>query len=374
MNGELTGLTGEYLSSVNEQVSVGKMSARKCQREEGRELLEVSTGSRLHFGLLELAVGARLRFGGLGLMLDDPGWVLQFDSQVSSLQSSTTSTLHSSSPEIFARIAQVRERLRQLTSRPHDAQVNILHYLPLHSGLGAGTQLATAVAVGLILSERSVPEAIEPTFNPTLDDLVHWSGRGKRSGIGLFGYLHGGLILDEGHSAGESELSRSITATSSVLPAEWRVVLITPDCVPEVTGGYEASLIEQLGGSPNPKRERMLDLAKRLETLTRTAGDFYDFTESLQQYLDAAGELFAAGQGGMYNGESVTEAVGLAKRSGLRAVGQSSWGPTVFGFAADLSASQQIAKRLQELRPNERWQILICTPARQGASWRWVPD
>jgi predicted sugar kinase len=143
--------------------------------------------------------------------------------------------------------------------------------------------------------------------------------------------------------------------------------------VPEVTGGYETSLLEQLGEIPNSKRERMFNLAKGLEMLTATATHFYAFTDSLQQYLDAAGELFAAGQGGLYNGEAVTQAVGLAKQSGLRAVGQSSWGPTVFGFAGDLSAAQQIAHRLQVMRPNERWQIRICTPARQGANWRWVP-
>ncbi len=330
-------------------------------------MLEVSTGSRLHFGLLELAAGERMRFGGLGLMLDEPGWVLQFIPQGSSANSHTAYP-----PDVAARLAQVRAGLRQQTSLPHDTQVNILQALPLHSGLGAGTQLATAVALGLVLSERAAAD--ESIVNPNLDDLVRWSGRGKRSGIGLFGFLHGGLILDEGHSVVEAHQGRTITATSTLLPVEWRVVLITPDCVPEVTGGYEASLIAQLGESPNPKRERMFELAKRLKTLTSTAGDFYDFTEFLQQYLDAAGQLFAEGQGGMYNGASVTEAVEMAQRLGLRAVGQSSWGPTVFGFAADSNASQEIAKRLHELRPNERWQIRICTPARQGASWRWIPD
>ena len=357
----------------------------KQRGEEGLELLEVSTGSRLHFGLLELAAGERLRFGGLGLMLDEPGWILRFASPDSS--SATPLTELEMSPsrlsDIAARIEQVRERLCQQTGRAHAAQVSILKSLPLHSGLGAGTQLATAIALGLVLAENSASHAAEPTFNssfkPTLDELIRWSGRGKRSGIGLFGFLHGGLIVDEGHASisdgpPDLESGRAIYATSSLLPAEWRVVLVTPDCVPEVTGGYEANLIQQLGESPNPRRERMLELAKRLQELTRLQGSFHDFTESLQEYVDAAGQLFAAGQGGMYNGAAVTEAVELAKQSGLRAVGQSSWGPTVFGFAEDAGVAQRIADRLQELRPNERWQIRICTPARQGASWRWVQD
>jgi len=234
----------------------------------------------------------------------------------------------------------------------------------MHSGLGAGTQLATAVAFGLLLSSRL-------TTDPKIDDLVQNSGRGKRSGIGLYGFIHGGLILDEGHS---QETLRAVRATSVLLNHDWRVVLITPDQFDAVTGGYEASLLERLGQTPNSNRSRMVELAKRSLELARHVSGFVDFTAVLQEYVDAAGRLFAAGQGGMYNGESVSRAVGLAKETGLRAVGQSSWGPTVFGFAEKQADAEKIVAKLTKVRPSERWQIRICTPARQGASWRWINE
>jgi predicted sugar kinase len=183
--------------------------------------------------------------------------------------------------------------------------------------------------------------------------------------------MHGGLILDEGHS---QEPVRSLRATSVALNREWRVVLITPEQIEAVTGGYEATLLERLGQAPNSNRERMHALAKRSLNLASLAGGFNDFTTVLQEYVDAAGQLFAAGQGGIYNGKSVSDAVELAKQTGLRAVGQSSWGPTVFGFAPNQTEADQVAAKLTELRPNERWQIRICTPARQGASWRWIDE
>ncbi len=324
-------------------------------------MLEVVTGSRLHFGLLELAPGQPMRFGGLGLMLDEPGWVLRFRNDRSKQSNPNADEI---SVEIAARIETVRELMRQQTGHDLKTQVDVLRALPMHTGLGAGTQLATAVALGLSLTSRLTTE-------PKIDDLVQNSGRGKRSGIGLYGFLHGGLILDQGHP---QEAFRAIRAISVKLHRDWRVVLITPDQVDAVTGGYEANLIERLGQTPNSSRGRMFELANRALELASHESGFDDFTGVLQEYVDAAGELFSPGQGGMYNGESVGRAVELAKEAGLRAVGQSSWGPTVFGFAKSQMDAEQIAAKLAELRPNERWQIRICTPARQGASWRWVEE
>ena len=326
-------------------------------------MLEVSTGSRLHFGLLELAVGQPLRFGGLGLMLNEPGWRLRFGSD----SGVPNASCHASEPittDIEARIEQVRERLQRQFGRDLDTNIGVLQTLPLHSGLGAGTQLAAAVAIGLSLYAKLTTE-------PTIDELIHFSGRGKRSGIGLFGFMHGGLILDEGHSP---DGLRSLRANSVALNCDWRIVLITPDQIEAVTGGYETSLMERLGQTRNTNRERMYALAKRSQEWADVDGGFAKFTEALQEYVDAAGQLFAAGQGGMYNGKSVSRAVELAKETGLRAVGQSSWGPTVFGFAEHQGEAEQTAIKLTELRPNERWQIRICTPARQGASWRWIEN
>jgi beta-ribofuranosylaminobenzene 5'-phosphate synthase len=331
-------------------------------RLEGSELLEVVTGSRLHFGLLELAAGQPLRYGGLGLMLDEPGWVLRFTDSSTSTNSSPAAV--EISPDISERIEKVRTNLSREFGQLCNVKIDVLQPLPLHSGLGAGTQLATAVAFGLSLISQQVTE-------PKVEELAARSGRGKRSGIGLFGFVHGGLILDQGHT---QESVRTIRATSVNLHPQWRVVLITPDQATGVTGGHEASLLERIGQTPNSECIRMVGLAKiALDSASRPDG-FSKFTSVLQEYVDAAGRLFSAGQGGMYNGAAVTHAVELARASGLRAVGQSSWGPAVFGFAENPVEATQIATRLTEVRPSAQWQIRICTPARQGASWRWIEE
>ena len=55
-----------------------------------------------------------------------------------------------------------------------------------HAGLGTGTQLSLAVARLLI--------ALAGRPDPTRDELVALTGRGRRSGIGLHGFALGGLI------------------------------------------------------------------------------------------------------------------------------------------------------------------------------------
>ncbi len=328
-------------------------------------MLEVSTGSRLHFGLLELAADQPLRFGGLGLMLEEPGWIVRFQKTEDSASATVSDQAEeSSASEIAQRIEQVCQRVSELTGRNYAVRIDVLKALSMHSGLGAGTQLASAIAFGLL-------RVTSPSTEMKIDELLRFSGRGKRSGIGLYGFVNGGLILDEGHSP---DLERTIRAQSVLVNPAWRVVLITPDEVGSVTGGYEASLMDRVGQTPNPNRERMHEWAKRLMDLAVSSTRFNEFTEVLQAYVDAAGQLFAAGQGGMYNGASVSTAVALAKEAGLRAVGQSSWGPTVFGFSESLRDAEEIAAKLADGRPNERWQIRICTPARQGANWRWVKE
>src|SRR5690606_14699868 len=68
------------------------------------ESLEIRTGCRLHFGLMELAAGQPLRFGGMGLMLEEPGFVLRF--------SARPSTKAIPNGEIQRRVAAQLERQR----------------------------------------------------------------------------------------------------------------------------------------------------------------------------------------------------------------------------------------------------------------------
>jgi len=336
-------------------------------------LLEVRTGCRLHFGLLELAEDQELRFGGIGLMLEQPGWQLRFSPTPGGNEQLTPA-----SAEIEMRIAQTRSRLG--TS---DCQAAVMQPLSLHHGLGAGTQLACAVAVGQLLVEQVRSGHLQPPqvgvsntgewqdVSTTLanlqpSELAALSGRGLRSAIGLVGFIQGGFILDRGYSAGREV--RSVTAERVDWPEAWRAVLLVPQATQVISGEQESSMLHEIGRYPNPHRPHMLQLALNALHAARTNGDFNSCMESLEAYMLLAGELFNEQQGGLYNGPQVARTVERAKQAALRGVGQSSWGPTVFGFAADQAAAERAIELLRQ--DAELASISIAKPAQQGAQWR----
>ncbi len=385
------------------------------------QLLEVRTGCRIHFGLMELAEGAPHRFGGLGLMLSHPGFVLRF----SRADTLTIDGAADNLAELTRRIESVAtlrgsRKTVEVVNRSPPCRITVTEALPLHSGLGAGTQLACAVAVGLELWEQEllgqetlrqdplrqdplrqdplrqggdslVVNAAQHTSPARAQDSAVWqplhvlaptltkrwlvqnAGRGLRSAVGLAGFQQGGLLLDEGYVTGSTSIlaERPLKAHVTPLPAAWRVVLLSPTRSQRVHGSQESALISELGSVQNSHASRMLHLAHIIHSLSQSDDRFLTFTSTLDEYMELGAHLFSRYQHGLYNGPAITAAVGLARSVGLRGVGQSSWGPTVFGFAQCEEHSQQMAKQLRAVQPE--WSVTVTTPAATGAEVRRVP-
>ena len=87
-------------------------------------------------------------------------------------------------------IAQLRARSLESGITLPAARVSVGVRPEEHVGLGVGTQLSLAVARALLRL------AGMPDPGPT--ELATLTGRGARSGIGLHGFHHGGMIVDGG--------------------------------------------------------------------------------------------------------------------------------------------------------------------------------
>ncbi len=349
-------------------------------------MLEVRTGSRLHFGLMELGEGQPLRFGGLGLMTQHPALMVHCD---------LTDQIPSASDEADRRVVDLIARFRTSATAqvPTRFSAKVASPIRFHCGLGFGTQLACAVSAGLMINGNDWSERFPATdgWNSfaadsarsdgvTLQRLAQISGRGKRSAIGLHGFLFGGLILDRGHvsqscntSGGDRSDStdrhrRSIATEHVAFPKSWQIVLIIPNQSQPIYGQTELELIQAASRSPNRERERMLALAQQCLASAR-AIDFLGYVGALELYTQLAASLFQEVQGGTFRGHSIELAVQLARRSGLRAVGQSSWGPVVFGFAEDQRSATECADRITRDLPDPTWEVIVTGSAR-GAQWR----
>jgi beta-ribofuranosylaminobenzene 5'-phosphate synthase len=316
-------------------------------------VLLLETPSRLHFGLLSFGRGDQRQFGGVGLMIRRPGLRLE----ASPADEFETAGLMAERTCEFARLWQAHYGNRDLPR----CRLQVLDAPRQHTGLGVGTQLGLGVAVLLHACGG------EPCPPPA--QLALSVRRGLRSAIGAYGFCEGGMIVERGKLPHEvlSPLDARIH-----LPDTWRVVLIFP-------GAGTARLRDGLSGTSEyrafatlpavpPETTRAMTRELRQHLVPAAAsGDFERFAESVYRYGRRAGECFAPVQEGAYHSPLVESLVRELRREGVRGVGQSSWGPTLFALQPDQRRAEALAMWLQARWGMEPSQWLITRPCNQGA-------
>jgi beta-ribofuranosylaminobenzene 5'-phosphate synthase len=310
-------------------------------------VVHVAAPSRLHFGLWSLA-GADREFGGVGAMIDRPGLKLSVAPK-----------------EKFAATGPLAERVRMFACRWAEfhraalpaCEVRVADAPPQHVGLGTGTQLGLAVASGLNAWAGYPPlSAIE---------LAVCTGRAQRSAVGTYGFLHGGLIVEQGKLPGEpiSPLDCRVD-----LPADWRFVLVRPTELSGLAGDDEAQAIDSLPAVPTSVHDRLVAEAREHLVPAAATADYADFAGSLYRYGKLAGQCFAARQGGPYNGPVLAALVQHIREIGYEGVGQSSWGPTLFVLTENQPAAENLATGLRAESSFGKLAIDLACPCNTGAS------
>ncbi len=209
---------------------------------------------------------------------------------------------------------------------------------PPHVGMGVGTQLGLAVGRALALAWDCNLDA------PALARCV---GRGLRSALGVYGFAQGGFLVESGKRGGQEDGLAPLAVRAS-FPSEWRVVLVLPHEAPGLHGTAELEAFSHLTMQPNATaRTEALCRLVLLGMLPALAeADLQTFGESLYDFNTRAGEAFAGVQGGVYSAPRVAECVAFLRSQGVRGVGQSSWGPTVFAVVGDENRAVDLVGRL----------------------------
>lgn len=291
---------------------------------------------RLHFGLFHVPVdglthypdGRPVRkFGGLGLMIDNPCVTV----------TPTRTHRDFATGPLFDRAQRYMDELRERGAGPTRQQIET-NGPPEHVGLGVGTALGLAVA-----------SLLYPAYWTHLQDfsvqtLAARVRRGRRSGIGTYGFRHGGFIADDGKVA-DHELP--LQAERFDFPSDWRAVLVRPPVQPIWHGEREYAVF----GRSRPA-DRALALTDRLRSLAYDTivpavrdADFDTFAAGIQEFNRLAGEPFQDDQGGPYAGAEVACVIDELIEMGAVGVGQSSWGPTVFAFCRDSDEAERLTER-----------------------------
>ena len=286
--------------------------------------VSVEAYARLHFGVLDLR-GSRGRwFGGLGASISTP----------SLLVSASTAATLTVQGEDAHRAAEFARRFLAHHHVPGGVLLRVHRSLPSHAGLGSGTQLALAVA-------RALAELYGT--NTGAPELARAVGRARRSAIGTWTFAGGGLVVEGGRRPDRDECGPLITRLP--FPSTWRSVVAVPDGTPGFSGAEEDDAFDRLPKPPERDVERVAHLVLMLLLPALVDADLETFGCALSEIQEVTGRWFAPVQGGTFAPGPSRDLVRLLAEWGAAGVGQSSWGPAVYGIVEGADAGVRLAER-----------------------------
>lgn len=286
----------------------------------------VSAPARLHFGMLDPAgIGAR-RFGGCGVAVESPRVVVALRA--------------GRGEEVVARGTQAERagafagRARAAFGHRGGVDVEVREAIPTHVGLGSGTKLGLAIALGLA-ELAGIPAGPQ--------ELADASGRGARSSVGSWTFAAPGLVVEAGVRADDAI---SPLVARYPMPERWRCVLALPAGVEGLSGHAEERFFSDLFHDRKALEPRVSRLLLTALLPGLLAEDIDEFGGALSEIQREIGSMFAARQGGVFHPRAapVVEALQALR---VRAVGQSSWGPTVYGIVDGPERAADVADRLR---------------------------
>ena len=292
----------------------------------GGEAVFVEAPARLHFGVLDLRGALGRRFGGIGAAAPSPTLLLS---------ASPASALEIAG-EDADRAADFADRFLAHHGLKDGARLTVHRALPPHVGLGSGTQLALAVA-------RALAEI--HGVNTDAPGLARAVGRAQRSAIGTFTFAGGGLVLEGGRYPETGRVSPLLARLP--FPPAWRCIVAVPHASPGVSGHAEAAAFAQLPPAPEREVERVAHLVLMALLPAVADGDLARFGPALTEIQSITGRWFAPAQGGTFTPGPSEELVRCMAEWGASGVGQSSWGPTVYGIVEGEDVGARLADRVR---------------------------
>lgn len=296
--------------------------------------VRVKAPARLHFGFIDLDGTLGHIYGSVGLAIDQPRLLLE---------ASAAHRLSVEGDEGGRAAALARHFLRHYRIR-EGAEISLKETIPPHAGLGSGTQLALGIATAL---------ARLFSVEGNIRELAAVMERGKRSGIGVGVFERGGFIVDGGRRV--STLS-SMSDPGSIppmivrhpFPEDWTFVVATPHVGRGLAGDAETRAFRRLPArlAAGAGRLSRVLLMQMLPALVER--DAVAFGRSLTTIQRIVGSWFRAVQGGAFARPEGAELARVMARAGALGVGQSSWGPTVYGMAADPERAHALEHQLRK--------------------------
>ena len=286
------------------------------------EIVSVTIPGRLHLGFLDLNGSLGRRFGSLGLSISGLRTKVEFR---------RAEALRVTGPECD-RVMKYMERMMRRLGVNGGCHVEVTDTVPAHVGLGSGTQLALAVAAGIRRLHR------RPLDIP---GDAHHLGRGGRSGIGIGLFDRGGFIVDGGVA---NDGLPAPTIARLRWPDRWRIILLLDPLRRGIHGSAEIDAFRRLPPFSDDDAGRLCRLVMMRMLPAIVEEDVLNFGSAITEIQSCVGRYFAPAQGGSaFTSPDVAAVLAALAAEGGVGIGQSSWGPTGFAFAASEEEGDRLA-------------------------------
>lgn len=131
-------------------------------------------------------------------------------------------------------------------------------------------------------------------------------------------------------------------------PSSWRCIVAVPHATPGMSGTAEEEAFTQIPPPPQDEVERVAHLALMALLPAVADGDVLAFGTALNAIQTMTGRWFAPVQGGTFAPGPSDELVRRMTEWGVPGIGQSSWGPAVYGIVDGEEAGLRLADRVRD--------------------------
>ncbi|APW98592.1 GHMP kinase [Halobiforma lacisalsi AJ5] len=315
----------------------------------------VSAGARLHVGFQNLSLARDRLYGGIGVGLEEPRVTVTAE---------PAEGVETDDPLV----ADYARRAVAILDVPGVA-VDLESALPRHVGLGSGTQLALSV-----LAATAHAYGLEPRVRERAPAL----GRGGRSGVGVATFEAGGFVVDAGHPTNrfttdppaEGDWAVPPVVARHDLPDRWRFLVAVPEADPGRNGDDEdASMREVVERADPTVSDEIAGVVTRKLLPAAAEGRLEAFGDAVAEIGRKNGSWYADAQGGVFRPPAGALVEALEECPVLTGIGQSSWGPVVYGVTDRRHAAEAKAAAEDALADLDcDGQVLLSVPAGAGTN------
>lgn len=298
--------------------------------------MKVQTPARLHFGLLNPTREPKKKYGGIGLAVKNMGYEIAME---------RSESLEIDSENQECKIRSLVQKIAEKYGLSMDYRINVESHIPSHVGLGSTTQLILSLGKAMTLLSGKDVDSLQ-----IAEDL----SRGKRSSIGSYVFSEGGFLVEGGNRESFPQL-----ISRHDFPENWKILVVIPEIEkgPEEEG--EGQLFENLKKDRSISEKICYQLV--LEMLPALVNEEIEkFGKSVSKIDELAGKAFSNTQGGIFKDKLLKRIKDKMVGLGVQGVGQSSWGPTLYGIVNSESEAERIRNNLNNFLDKESIPGKIC--------------